>query len=698
MGRLRTSVLQGGPPVDPADGSDAEGDSVHDDLIWLALPAAAGLVVAAMIWLAPPFGRLVHPAPSWKPFPTAVQAGLIRPEPVEHTRFLLAVVAPFLVVALWLALHRRLRRRGRTARVASWFVLLVHMAIAALLVACWIAQKRAHEWFADTTLLVATAIGFALYAMAWRGWIVPARPAAGGRGRRLLGLGIAFVLTGYWLLSAVYRTPTAVNMPNASGELLQIQFVQDEFVSVLNGRNPLVDFSAQYAKLLPFATAPVLAVLSPSVGTTTCLLAALGLLGLLAAYGMFVVLTEDALAALVLYVPFLALTLFTLASIGDERTTLATLFGVVPIRVLGPFVLGWLCARQQRRDGESARVLLFTGAGLVAINNTEYGAASFVALGFALWCAHDERSLGWPRARRLLGQAFLGAAISVVGVSLLALVRSGSLPDVANLSNLTRVFAVEGFGMEPIRPTLGLHIVIYLTFVASLITGIVGATRSDHMSPQARVQHGLLIYSGLLGLGAGAYWAGRSDPLALFGMFPTWGLSVAILCWAVLRGAAARPQMSHGSLVRWALPTTGVLVTFGLMVTVVVQVPSPASQLRRFTADGPAIPQYAGRVQFIAARTLPGEPVAILAPAGHLMARDAGIVDVSPYASEASIAFYEQMDLLLGIMRRNGATKLFVGPTWPETSAYLAEKHYVTVTREPAVGLTEWEQQPRSAG
>lgn len=658
----------------------------------------AGLVVAAIIWLAPPLAGLVLPEPSWKPFPTIVQVGYIRPEPIEHIRFLMAVAAPFALLAVWLTVRGWRRSRRRSSVVATWYVLVVQLLIAALAAVSWVAQRRAHQWFDDRTLLVAVVLGVALFALTWRGWVVP-KPTAtgGGRGRRLLGTGIAVVLTGYWLLPAVFRTANAVNVPGSFGSLSQIQFVQDELASVLNGRTPMVDFASQYAKLLPFALAPVLAALGPSVGVTTGVLAVLGLFGLLAVYGTFVVLTEDAFAALVLYVPFLALTLFTFQNIGDERINLATLFGVVPIRVLGPFVLAWLCARQLRKGSGAARVALFAGAGLVAINNTEYGAAAFIALGLALWCGHDGQRSGWARARTLGAQAAAGAASSALAVCALTLIRAGSLPDPSIVSNLSRVFAVEGFGMEPM-PTFGLHIIIYLTFVVSLLAGVIGAVRSDDVSPQARVQRGLLAYSGLFGLGASAYWVGRSHPLALFGMFPTWGLSVAILCWAVLRRVAARPEASTATAVRWVLPATGVLMAFGLMMTAIVQIPTPDSQLRRFTDDGPEVPQYAARVDFIAAHTVRGESVAVLAPVGHLLARDAGIVNVSPYASEASIVFYEQMDLLFGVMAKSAATKVFVGPTWPETSAYLAEKGFVTVASDPGSQLTAWQRPPRPEG
>lgn len=638
-----------------------------DDRVWLAVLPAAALVLAAVVWLAPPLARFVYPAPSWKPFPSVVQVGLVRPERVEQTRYLVAAVGPLVVVAVWLALRRWYRPR-RWKRVATWYVLVLQLAIAALVAACWVAQKRAYQWFGDWTLVVAIGMGLGLILLARRGWIVPTRPGSElRRARRLVGLGIAILVTGYWLLPAVYRTPNAVSMARF-GELGQIEFVQDELVSVLNGRTPMVNFASQYSKLLPVVLAPVLAAFSPSIGVTTGVLAALGLLGLLSVYGIFVVLTEDSLAALVLYVPFLALSLFTWLTDGDERINLATLFGVVPIRILGPFVLGWLCARQLRRGNGGAPVLLFAGAGLVAINNTEFGAASFVALALALWCGHDGQTSGWARAQKLAVQATVGGAISVIGACIFTLLRSGSLPNIGYVTNLTRVFAIEGFGMEPIRPTLGLHLVIYLTFVVALLSGVIGAVRSSQFSTQARVMRGLLAYSGLLGLGAATYWVGRSTPSALFGMFPTWGLAVAILCWAVLREAAAHPKVSPELAVRWALPTAGVLVAFGLMMTVVVQIPSPVAQLRRFTADGSDVPQYAASVRFIADRTVRGERVAILTPVGHLLALDAGIVNVSPYATEASIAFYEQMDLVLGAMREEGATKVFLKPTWPEIS------------------------------
>lgn len=682
----------GAAPASVPDDSGSVPAAPHgdDQALWLAILPTAGILVAALLWLVPPLARLAYPAPSWRPYPSAVQLGLIRPEGTEQTRYLLATTAPIILVGMWLLL-RRLRPGRLPQGVSKVVVVAVEVTAAVLGIACWAAQKRAYHWFDDTTLAVAAVVAATLVAASYRGWLAPS--SAVGVRRRLRDVGaaaIAVVVTAYWLLPAVYNTTNAVTVARL-GQLRQIEFLQDELASVLGGRTPMVNFASQYSKLLPFVAAPIFGVLSPSIGVTTAFLAFLGILAFLAVYGIFVVLTEDRMTALILYLPFLALSLYTLLTTGDERFNLSTLFGVVPIRVLGPFVLGWLCARQLRGGIGRGGVLLFAGAGLVAINNTEFGAAAFLALGLALWCGHDGRCGGWARARRLTIDAVIGGTIAVAAVCALTLVRSGSLPDPGYVVNLTRVFAVEGFGMEPIRPNLGLHILIYVTFVAAIVAGVTGGVASEDFSPRARVLRGLLAYSGLLGLGAGAYWVGRSVPSALFGMFPTWALAVAVLCWAVLRGVAARAGTPLlGQQVRRVLPAAGILLGFGLMVTVLAQVPTPASQLRRFRADGLAVPQYEARVKFIAAGSPRGEHVAILAPVGHLLARDTGVVNVSPYADETSIAFYEQMDLLLDGMRKSGVRTVYVAPTWPETSSYLAEKGFVAGLLDTASGLTRW--------
>lgn len=252
--------------------------------------------------------------------------------------------------------------------------------------------------------------------------------------------------------------------------------------------------------------------------------------------------------------------------------------------------------------------------------------------------------------------------------------------------------------MQPIRPILGLHVVIYLTFVVSLVAGVVDVIRSEDFSPRARILRGLLVYSGLFGLGAGAYWVGRSDPVALFGMFPTWGLSVAILCGAVLRVAATRPPMEPATLAPARVAGNRCPARLRAHDHRCGSDSFPRLAGATVHWRGSRHPPYAARVQFISDRTVREEPVAILAPVGHLLARDAGVLNVSPYAFEASIVFYEQMDLLLGIIRKSGATKVFVGPTWAETSAYLAEKGFVAIASDAASELTAWQQSPGPGG
>jgi hypothetical protein len=63
-------------------------------------------------------------------------------------------------------------------------------------------------------------------------------------------------------------------------------------------------------------------------------------------------------------------------------------------------------------------------------------------------------------------------------------------------------------GSGPTMPLLGLHVAIYLTYVAAIGTATVRAVRGE----DGRLLTGLLAWSGVFGLGVGAYFAGRSTP------------------------------------------------------------------------------------------------------------------------------------------------------------------------------------------
>jgi hypothetical protein len=291
-------------------------------------------------------------------------------------------------------------------------------------------------------------------------------------------------------------------------------------------------------------------------------------------------------------------------------------------------------------------------------------------------------------------------------VSLFTLARASALPRWDYANHFARIFAVEGFGMVRM-PLLGLHVIIYMTFVGALVTAVSASIGPS--PPRNRTLNGMLAYSGVLGLGALSYWVGRSHPDAIFGMFPTWGLAVGLLGWWVLSSVANRssvPAPPSTTVRILALPALSVLVTFGLMLMLVRQFPSPAEQIKRVTSksetedSGPQVVAFGApssfdgvvAARFVSRQTEPGEHVAILASLGHLVAERSGVIDVAPYAHPDSIVFSEQMTFVLESIEDAGARKIFLGPTYPEIPTFLRLTGYSMTGIDAESQLSLWQR------
>jgi hypothetical protein len=691
---------------------DARPDSAVAEAVAVAVVVTAAVVLALAAWVAPPVARTLLPHATWVPLPTVRK--LVVPEPLEQLRFLIALGAAVAVGPVAVVVWRR--APGRTS-VGGAALVVAQVLGLVLVVVCWRAQAGQHRWFSDRALVAAAVLAGSVLVAAWKGRLAAVfalTTAPRRRVRWVAGLLVAAAVTGLWLLPGIYR------QSNISGADVivryHVQFTMNEFFAVVDGRSPLVNFAAQYTRLLPYVVAPVIALFGSSVGVFTTVMWVMGLASFLAVYLLFAEVTHDPVRAWALYLPFIAVSMSTVLRVADERVYLANLYGFVPLRLFGPFVLAWPVARQLRRPGRRAPVVLFALATLVALNNFELGLPCAAATFAALACG-----IG-PELRRgvarLGAQAATGAAIAGALVSVVALVQTGHLPQLRYLTHFTRAFGVEGFGMLPM-PNLGLHLLIYLTFVACVTVALVTGATHDPSRPTDAVMRGALAYAGVLGLGGFAYWVGRSDPLALVGVFPTWGLAAALLAWWTLRAVAARPHLDGLAAARVAVPAMVVLTVVGLMALSARQFPAPWSEVRRIGASdaarvdgtsnsywsivpraeggptepcplGPPSLDHEAAVRFVAAHTHRGERVAIVASLGHDIARKTGVVNVSPYSHPDSIVFYEMIDFLVDAADQGDAHTLILGTAYPEIPTELRRRGFTPGDHDPVSGLTVW--------
>jgi hypothetical protein len=652
------------------------------------LPCAL-LLFAAIMLLGPPLGRALFGPPGDWTFWTRT-GPVLRPEPTEHARYAIALSAPPLLAGAALMLARRPMR----GTVSSALVALSQAALLVFVLACvavqqrhvydvdYAAERQAHPMvlFTVRTLVVAVLLAL-LAAWALRRPRLVARARAALREssiRRAGAIGVAALSVLSWLLSA-FNTDGTIEFANAS-VTENIVFWSDEAFAILDGHAPLVDFHAQYGHLWAYIAAGGLALFGGSLGVYAAIMLA-GTAGAMAAVlATLCRIAGSWLAALGLFLPFVATSFFMEVGPPENRYGPANLFSIFPIRYGGPYVLLWLVVRRVQRGSARPPMALFTLAGLVVINNLEFGLPAFVATLVALATTAADRS---PRALARLGAAALaGVAAAVALVALLTLVVAGSLPDFRMLTTFPRIFGSEGFGLLPM-PALGLHLVVYTTFVAAVVTAAILAVSADRATDAALT--GALAWAGIFGLGAGSYFVGRSHPHVLIDLFSAWALALILLLIVVVRTMVRRlprrPQLAE----------LLVLAGFGVAVCSLAQLPTPWSQIERIERTRPVAERVDPSVLTLVDQvTRRGESVALMIPLGHRIAYQLELDNVTPYANMESMMTLEQWREMLIALRRAGGHRLLAPKflLFPERQALLFDAGYVPVRHSPVAGGT----------
>jgi hypothetical protein len=404
---------------------------------------------------------------------------------------------------------------------------------------------------------------------------------------------------------------------------------------------------------------------------------------LLAVFATFRRVTGSSLVAIGLFLPFVATSFFMAVGPLENRYGPANLFSVFPIRYAGPYILLWLIVRRLTSRPARGPMPLFVVAGLVAINNPEFGVAAFGASLVALFVAEPERS---PASiARLLGSALAGLVGAAAIVAALTFAVAGTWPHFEMLSTFPRIYGTEGFNMRPM-PSFGLHLALYATFVAAFVVAAVRALVGEHDAGLT----GALAWAGIFGLGASVYFVGHSHPHVLIDIFSAWVLALSFLVVVVVR--AIRERASHRPTAIELL----VIVGFSISICSLAQTPTPWSQLQRIreatpSGQGFATIPSAMRIA-VTALTPRGQRVAMLMQEGHRIAEDLGLVNTLPYMNHEVLVTPGMWREAVEASRRAGGTTLLV-PTLnlnEEHLRWLQRAGYESRNEVPEVGLIEF--------
>jgi hypothetical protein len=645
------------------------------EIAWLLAVPCAVITVVAMVLLGEAVGSLVLSNRGHDTFLPEWQFALF-PKPTEQGRYLIALTAPLLLSGAIVILARKPPQL--LPRIARVLVCASECAGAAFILACvWIQRHTVwgpangyappayphgfvQQYFTPRTLLAAGALTavatLTVYSDTVRRRVTQ---ALSGRHRvtTVIGVTVAVLVTATWLVAGVNLGDTIRNADGST--ILNVKWPLDETFGVLDGRTPLVNFTPQYGDLWPFVTALVMSVLGTTFGVfslTMCTISGLSLLAVFAALRRVV---GDAVLALLLYLPFLATGFFAMQPPLVNRYGGLTLYSLFPLRYAGPLLLVWLVARHLDGARPHRAWPLFLATGLIVLNNPNFGVPALGAtLAALLWVGAP-----WQRrsVARLLGDALTGLMAAYALIATLTLLRAGSLPRLGVLFFFSRIYGQDGWSQFP-TPALGLDIVLYLTYAAAIGTGTVLMVRRD----PRRLLAGLLVWSGVFGLGIGSYYMGRTAPEALVSMFAAWALTLALLAVAVVQQVAHDPQR------RPTVAHVAVLLGMSLAACSLAQTPAPWTQVERLQTTAAPINFASPALKRILVGYGGGRPEALLNVVGHRMAYESGVVDVSPYVGGLTVLTTQQVADVLRALHDAGGRLLVLPRANTVRSLYLA--------------------------
>ncbi len=601
----------------------------------------------------------------WIPETVPIQEGVFvprmvpscLPEPREDTQYVASIVVlTGILYAGSLAAYFAVRKASPQTFDRNWLQVLavgVQLLLVAFVVAMVTYQdKHIYRYWDYKKCIIAGAVVTIIFI----GWLMvrakrkTAGTDKGGWRRRLMGMGCFLVALGFALAglsSSIYRD----GQPDMAFHFkYHVSYQMAEFAAVQNGSTPYVDFYPQYQSCISYLTLPIFSLVGLNLFSFTCVMVAFAAVTLLAYYYVFLRVTGGPLRALLLYLPFVGISLFPIIPNGydpapalHQMITPFTYFAVGPLRYFGPSMTLACLVFVLPRPSRSGFLALFGVASLSAINNLDFGVPALVAAVCASLIGLSEQP--WPTFRLLrsvTGCLLVSGAAAVLAFVGITYGRTGCLPNFAALTMFQRVFAVNGFSALPMPPG-GIHLVIMLTFMAAIAKGLYAAG----LTP---LRKGLLLYAGIFGSGAMMYYVVRSHPHVLVNLFLAWAFAFLLLTWICWEEWVGKIQL-HGW--RRAFQPLALLLTLGYLVPAssVAALPSVRQQWQRVAMQPTPGPSDCDQLtKEVAGLASPGEPIMVIHFDGHLACLHAGVRNLFPYASHGSLILYRQFDVMMKVL------------------------------------------------
>ncbi len=574
-------------------------------------------------------------------------AGDCHPEPREQLGYVLFIALWIPIFICLLPAIRKAATQAFIERLAAWtrgtgLFMLIFLGI------------RKNDWLKYFPYRPGTVLTGALFALLSWFWISrTSRP-------RLHYYFSCLIISSWALLHSIF---TEGSLNAASSQVtFHLPFAYNEFLPILAGKTPLVDFYPQYVRLLPYLGVPYFSVTGFSILSFTILMSLLNLTGLMAVARMLDLLFQKRQQAIVAFVAVVGLMVHRDPS--ESMLSTATYHAVAPFRLLGPLLTLWLCAEQLARPRGWKIMACVSVATVSVLNNLDFGlpawAAAMAALLFQRMQDQGLRNLSRWRALALNVLYWLGVSGAVTGLFAWWLQRGGHPANWKRLSEFQRIFALHGFYMIKL-PVIGLHLPVIGAFLCTLGSACVLRGR---WAP-------FRLAISIFGLGAMAYYVGRSHGKVLGAEFGILALALASLVPPLLSTGASMQS-------RFAL---FLFFSAGLQ-----GIPGPFDQLAKIRSLGTpmaenVVHEHQAELSWLRTHIPLGTPVLFMQPSGHHLALELGLKNILPFASEGSLILKSQVREAFELAAESDVTWIALTELHEELEAELRHEGFAQAGR-----------------
>jgi hypothetical protein len=543
--------------------------SAHTVALVHALILSIGLAALATIMLrhfigAPNFGA---PIPVKQGFESGVLAADERADRITYVMWL---ASPLLVLALTGGLNR-LQRQPRVARtlqllvkpmvLGATFLIAIYSTVSTDIAVLGPRQKI----FVAIAGILAIAIIASLTRV--RSVALLARITKGVQRRHRVVFLLLLFVCGWIIFGLLLRL---VVQSGSAFDTYHAPFAWSDLQAPATGAFPLTSYIAQYSHIAGYFVEPYIRIIGGSALSMSALMMILG-----GGIAMFVFIALRKLGSVV----FAAVGTTCVMAFGLlPNTAPGGYFQVFPLRYFGPFLLVALFALLLNRRDRSAAILGGIAAALIALNNPEWGGLIACAYLMFRLILVSTPQLKLKNLRAEISSFLLGAVAITAAIGIYIRLRSGFFPNFVLIFDFGRVLSSTNL-MIP-DESLGLGLVMYATFLASVASAFGGRFRSTTGSPT------VLITSlvGVCGLLLMIYTSGRSLPVVDYAMFFWWGFAVVLLVGELI--SLWKFRSDQVTSFPGAVLTSPLFVLAMIVVSAVTITPSPINQIDRIL-NGP---------------------------------------------------------------------------------------------------------------